>query len=281
MSDFSDFSEDEVSTPRDSHVQRVIRSRYTGPKNNHGQPDTTGTDEIGIMKYPAKHHYVSYSGQWKNGEFEGHGTVMFKCGDTYTGSFKNSELNGRGVYTFLDGQVLDGEFVDDVIAKGTHIGPIYTFKGAFMKGKMHTGKIVEIDGTVFEGTMVTPNKRIGTYTYPDGDVYFGTFDFVRGLGWLLNGPGEMIINSMPVKFTYRGNFKNSVRHGNGTVMTKRENYSAKFNNDVVIQGTKRPIHPPKSVDSDDSESNGGGGARHKKTVCRHRHKISGSKKKRT
>jgi len=35
-----------VLTPRG-----VIRSGYTGPKNESGEPDTTGIDEIGVMIY--------------------------------------------------------------------------------------------------------------------------------------------------------------------------------------------------------------------------------------
>ena len=284
-SDFSDFSEDEVSTPRDSRVQRLIRSRYTGPKNNHGQPDTTGTDEIGIMKYPITHwQYISYSGQWKNGKFNGHGTVAYKGGDTYTGGYIMGKKHGRGVYTKNDGEVLDGEFIDDEIARGTHISHSATFTGTFQNGQSYNGRIVFKNGDVFEGKRVQKGFN-GTFRYSNGDIYYGSFDLSSGREKLY-GYGELIVKSMPVNFTYRGYFKNGKRHGKGKIFFKgadgvEESYSAEFDNDVVIPGTTRP-NPPKGLDSDDSESNGGGGARHKKTVCRRRrHKISGRKKRKS
>jgi hypothetical protein len=236
------YPEEDVLTPRDSRAQRVIRSGYTGPKNNHGEPDTTGTDEIGVMIYPPNEHYASYSGQWKNGEFEGHGTVLFGSDNidhTYTGGFKNSELHGRGVYTLPDGQVLDGEFNHDKIVRGTHVCPSYTFQGTFINGAMHKGKVIQDDGTEFEGIIETLNKRVGVFRYTDGDVLLGTFDFDGG--WKLNGYGEMIVNGMPVKFTYKGHFRNGVRHGKGTMNLNGMTYSAEFKNDVEIKGTRRPL----------------------------------------
>jgi hypothetical protein len=268
------YPEEDVLTPRDSHAQRAIRSGYTGPKNTHGEPDTTGTDEIGVMIYPPNEHYVRYSGQWKNGNFEGHGTVIFGSDNkdhAYTGGFKNGELHGRGVYTFPDGQVLDGEFNHDKIVRGTHISSGWTFQGAFVNGKMHKGRLIEDDGTEFEGTFETPTKRFGVFRY-NGDVLSGTFDLDGG--WELNGYGEMIVNSMPVKFTYKGQFRNGVRHGKGTMNINGITYSAEFNDDVEIKGTKRIIIPKRM----NSESKKSGGARYERTRCR-RKRLRSSKRR--
>jgi hypothetical protein len=307
---FSDSDSDSdlsgVSTPRERAVQLVIRSRYTGPKNNHGQPDTTGTDEIGVMKYPITHrHYISYSGQWKNGKFNGHGTIAynggdtytggyrmgkkhgrgvytFKGGDTYTGGYRMNKKHGRGVYTFNDGNVFAGEFINDEITTGTHRGHSVTFTGTFQNGQSYNGRFVFKNGDVFEGTRVQ-NDFNGRFRYSNGDIYYGRFDLSSGRE-LLYGYGELIVKSMPVNFTYKGYFKNGKRHGKGKIFLKgadgvEESYSAEFDNDVIIPGTNRP-NPPKGLDSDDSESNGG--ARRKKTVChRSRRKISGSKKRKS
>jgi hypothetical protein len=227
------YDEDDVPTPIDSKEQRAIRSGYTGPKNNSGYPDTTETDEIGDMIYPPGDYYVRYSGQWKNGAFEGHGTVVFDNGDTYTGDFKHSKFHGRGVYTYLDGQVLKGKFNDDVIVIGVHTCPNYTFKGTFVNGKIYQGKIIYADKTEFEGIFQTSTKRVGAYRYTNGDVFLGTFD-KDGMKWLLNGYGEMTVNSVPENYTYRGQTQNGVRHGKGIMFINRETYSAKFNNNHEI-----------------------------------------------
>ena len=52
------FSEDDVWTPRDSPNQLAIRSGYTGPKNNHGNPDTTGTNHFPSFLHPPCKGYV-------------------------------------------------------------------------------------------------------------------------------------------------------------------------------------------------------------------------------
>lgn len=240
----ADYLEDFVLTPRDSPQHRAIRSGYTGSKNNMGEPDTTGTNEIGTMIYPPNEHYASYSGQWRNGEFAGYGTVRFgsdNTGHTYTGEFNHGELHGRGVYTFPDGQVLDGEFRDDKIVRGKHVCPgYYTFQGNFVDGKMHKGTMIADDGTIFEGTFETPTKRVGVFKYTDGDIMTGTFNLVEG-GWKLNGYGEMIVNSMPTKYTYKGHFRNGLKHGRGTIRMTGYRYSAEYDNDRETNKSRRML----------------------------------------
>jgi len=73
------------------------------------------------MIYPSNQDYVSYSGECKDGIFEGEGTLVLANGHRYSGGFENGGMEGRGVYTFPDGQVLDGEFMDELIVRGAHI----------------------------------------------------------------------------------------------------------------------------------------------------------------
>ena len=239
------FSEDDVRTPRDSPQQLAIRSGYTGPKNNMGEPDTTGTNESGTMIYLPNEHYVSYSGQWKNGEFHGKGTVRFGSdnnGHIYTGKFKNGALHGHGVYTFPDGQVLDGEFMDDKIVIGKHVCPgYYTFQGTFVDGKMHNGIMKSVDGTVFEGTFETPTKRFGIFRYTDGNIFTGKFDLVEG-GWKLNGYGEMIVKGMFTNYTYKGHFRNGVRLTKGGSRHDRTRSRGKGKSQINIH--KYPLNKP-------------------------------------
>jgi hypothetical protein len=232
------YPEEFVLTPRDSVDQREVRSGYTGPKNNRGEPDTTGTDEIGVMNYPPNNVYERYSGQWKNGEPDGQGTLIYKRGDTYTGEFIDGARHGRGVYTHSNGMVREGEFRNGVNVRGTLIRPDYTFQGTFVNEKAHEGMFTYKDGSVFTGTIESATKRVGTFRYPDGDVFSGTFT-ADGVRWLLNGYGEMIVNSMPIKFSYRGKFRNNVRHGKGLMIVNGESYSARFDNDREIEGSRQ------------------------------------------
>ncbi len=178
---------------------------------------------------------MRYSGQWKNGVFEGHGTIVFDNGDTYTGDFKNSKLHGYGVYTYLDRQVLNGKFIDDVIVSGEHTCSNYTFQGTFVNGKIYEGNIIYANGTKFEGIFQTPTQRIGKFSYINGDVFSGTFNR-DGVEWLLNGYGEMI-----VKYAYRGQTRSGVRHGNGIMSINGKTYSARFKNNCEIEGSRNEM----------------------------------------
>jgi hypothetical protein len=125
---------------------------------------------------------------------------------------------------------------------------------------MHTGKLVYSDYE-FIGR-ITPDKRIGTQIYADGDVFTGTFTLNPATGvWELNGDGNMIINSTSPKFKYKGQFKNNVRHGNGIIIVGDQMYSAEFDNDKLIVGSRSKL-----------ESNGG-------RRCSGRRKRSGRNKK--
>ena len=235
------YAEEYVLTPRDSREQRVFRSRYTGPKNHRGEPDTTGTDEIGVMIYPPND-------------------------DTYTGEFLDGAKNGRGVYKHSNGMVREGEFIHDLQVSGTMILPDCTFQGTFLAGMEHTGTFTYTDGRVFTGTLESKTKRVGTVRYPDGDIFSGTFE-----DWKLNcDDARMIVNSRPAKFTYRGQMRNGVRQGHGTMQIMSgplmgEHYSARFNMDQEVR--KSRVNIPKQ-----------GGTRHKRTRCR-RKRLRSSKRR--
>ena len=235
------YPEDYVPTPRDSRAQCAIRSGYTGPKNNRGEPDTTGTDEIGVMIYPPND-------------------------DTYTGEFIDGAKNGRGVYKHSNGMVREGEFVDGLHVRGKFIRPDYTFQGTFVNEMPHTGTFTYNDGIVFTGTRESETKQVGTVRYPDGDIFSGTFE-----DWKLNGDdARMIVNSRPAKFTYRGQMRNGVRQGHGTMHIMSgplmgEHYSARFNMDQEVR--KSRVNIPKK-----------GGTRHKITRCR-RKRLRSSKRR--
>jgi len=237
------YPEERVPTPRDSPQQLMIRSRYTGPKNDRGEPDTTRTDEIGVIDYPSNNGvYKLYSGQWRNGEFDGQGTVIFTDDDTYIGGFKDGKLHGHGVYKHSNGVVREGEFIDDDQVSGTLIRPDCTFQGTFLAGMEHTGTFTYTDGVVFTGTRESDTKRVGTVRYPDGDIFSGTFE-----DWELNGDdAKMIVNSVSEKFIYKGQMQNGRKHGIGTIQIMSgprmgEHYSAKFIRDKEVINSRVDI----------------------------------------
>lgn len=78
---------------------------YTGQVKN-GYFNGTGTweSEIGVV----------YSGNFKNGLYDGQGKMTFADGTTYVGAFKDGYMHGQGVMTFPDGHTHKGEWNADV-----------------------------------------------------------------------------------------------------------------------------------------------------------------------
>ena len=137
---------------------------------------------------------------------------------------------------------------DHLAMIGTHISPgDFTFQGAFVNGQMSNGTITSNNGDVFTGIQESPTKRVGVYRYTDGDVFSGTFSKdVENVGWLLNGYGEMIVNSSPNKFIYNGEIQNGERHGHGIMQImsgpqKGERYMAKFDDGLEVIKSRKPL----------------------------------------
>ena len=152
--------------------------------------------------------------------------------------------------------VREGDFENDLHVRGKIIRPDYTFQGTFVDEKARTGTFTYNNGTVFIGTRESETKDVGTFTYPDGDISSGTFE-----DWNLNGDdAEMIVNSRPIKYTYKGQMRNGMRQGLGTMHIRSgpqmgEHYSAIFDMDKEVRKSRENL--PKQ-----------GGTRHKRTRCR-------------
>jgi hypothetical protein len=95
-----------------------------------------------------------YIGEFRDGIFNGYGTLDYIGGDKYLGEFKDGNFNGQGTYAFADGGKYVGEFKDD---------------------KFHgQGTITFKDGHKYIGDH-KDNKRDGqgVYSRPDGSSALG------------------------------------------------------------------------------------------------------------
>ena len=63
----------------------------------------------GRMTYP---NDDIYTGEWKNGEYNGKGKYIWKNGDVYKGCWKNGKKHGWGKMTYLSGNVHEGKWKD-------------------------------------------------------------------------------------------------------------------------------------------------------------------------
>ena len=58
--------------------------------------------ELGYVNIEKKGY--EYEGQFKDGEFHGHGKIKTDEGEVYEGNFKNGDFNGYGTFTWKDGK---------------------------------------------------------------------------------------------------------------------------------------------------------------------------------
>ena len=57
---------------------------------------------------------TTYTGEWKDGWQDGHGTEKSRSGEIYVGQFKEGFRDGHGRFVNLDGRVFEGHFQDNL-----------------------------------------------------------------------------------------------------------------------------------------------------------------------
>lgn len=54
----------------------------------------------GTLKFKSHPSFISYTGNWKTGAFEGWGTLLLKQDESYIGEWSAGERNGIGMFQF-------------------------------------------------------------------------------------------------------------------------------------------------------------------------------------
>lgn len=118
-----------------------------------------------------------YEGEWRSGMYNGRGTYTWAGGDRYEGEWKTEAFEGQGRYTWASGSYYEGEWKGGVKkGQGTYTwanGDKYT--GEWKAGvKEGFGIYTWADGSVYEGEWKYGIKEgKGTYRGADGTVYQG------------------------------------------------------------------------------------------------------------
>lgn len=113
-----------------SYGERI--GTYEGEINEDGLPNGTGM----FTSQSSEGFSWTYSGEWKNGHWEGNGTAIWDDGSKYVGEYSNDAAKGNGTYTFANGAKFVGFFSANYDAVGTYY---------------------PIDGDPIEATMVNGN----------------------------------------------------------------------------------------------------------------------------
>ena len=137
-----------------------------------------------------------YNGEFKNGVFDGLGTLHYANGDKYIGTFSNGKRHSGGTLYKSNGEKYAGVWKSDEFIIGKHNKEYYP------KDK----KIISKDGINYILESGTYENGKGIIFYSNGDVYVGEFKkghrdghghyfFSEGRGWMescmpLDGPWE-------------------------------------------------------------------------------------------
>lgn len=155
---------------------------------------------------------TTYEGEYKDGEWHGHGTWTHPDGRKYEGEFKDGQPNGQGIWTHTDGRKYEGEYKDGK----RHGQGIWThtdgskYEGEYKDGKRHgQGTYTFTGGSIYEGEWKNDEQHgQGTYTHADGDKYEGEYKDGQehGQGTYTHADGRK----------YEGEWKDGKYHGQGT-----------------------------------------------------------------
>ena len=156
-----------------------------------------------------------YVGEWKNGKYDGKGSITLQSGEQFIGWFKNGNITGWGEYAFPK------EFLNKNKLKDCSDTNKNNWDSCF-------GKRVYTDGDNYVGEWKDGKFHgVGLYTWrPMNDSYAGEWS-----NGMRNGKGiskSKILNGETMEITdrsqYVGEFKDNKYYGNGNLLNIKNGF---------------------------------------------------------
>jgi hypothetical protein len=176
---------------------------------NHKRKEDSNIENTAVTSGTTRVYYDwgsgIYTGDLKDEEPHGHGTINYDDGKKFVGEFMNGQAHGHGVYYRADGSVL--------------------FDGTYKSGQRVDGTVTYDNGSKYTGTFSYDGSPHGQGIYRDknGDVLFkGEYSY----GYRENGYGKEESDY----YTFEGEYKNGRWNGTGTIIWKnvKNGHSTKF-----------------------------------------------------
>jgi hypothetical protein len=158
----------------------TAKGTVSSPK--HFPTDRSFTDDTSTMSAAVQASSLWQTANLSIGTFENgtysYGTYTWPNGDKYQGPFASGKMNGKGAFTRSNGDNSTGVWVDD--QKNGQFTETFSdgsqFQGQYINNvRSGSGKLVMANGQSFEGIFENGAYSYGTYTWPNGDKYIGSF----------------------------------------------------------------------------------------------------------
>jgi len=176
------------------------------------QSDLHFTNEKVVKKQLMRKAYENgdkYFGEWKDGQRNGKGTLIYGSGDfkgdEYYGEFKDNKIYGQGTYIYANGNVYVGEFIDNSFnGQGTFtMKNLDQYQGEWKNQKQHGQGFLDLaDGRSFQG--VFKDGKLIEKQENSGVIRQVNKQIVRS-------------NGVPLPNYYIGEWKDGQKHGQGTL----------------------------------------------------------------
>ena len=156
-----------------------------------------------------------YTGMWSNDKEDGQGRFQYVGGDVFEGLFVAGSIGATGKYTWASGDVYEGAFYEGLPhGNGTKYFVVKDEEGNVLADAEGKAQYETFTGSFSRGEMGSS----GTYTWPNGDVYEGSFmDGVQqGEGKMYyavtdaNGNARLGTDGKPLYDVFEGQFANGV-----------------------------------------------------------------------
>lgn len=140
-----------------------------------------------------------YDGEWITDKKQGFGKYFWSNGGSYEGHWVDNKRHGSGIERWPSGSVYEGGWLENEMHGWGHKictrdgRPDGFYEGPFQDGRAHgRGFRVYEDGAKYEGDYVA-DKRVGfgSYTWPDGEKFSGTWTVGRERGFFTCKTGQV------------------------------------------------------------------------------------------
>ncbi|GHU41901.1 hypothetical protein FACS1894111_04910 [Clostridia bacterium] len=171
------------------------------------------SDVVSVQEQEYATGNFSFTGNLRAGLFDGDGKLNYQNGDRYEGGFKEGRFQGQGTFFGREDWRFEGEFETGKLKQGTFFSEDGTSVRIERGEKITEDTFEGADWKYIGAFDARGQEGNGTFVFPDGSTYVGTFSrgVAEGTGIYTDASGQKI---------YEGEFKEGLFDGEGAYFGK-------------------------------------------------------------